>query len=112
ESLAGALSDLGLAYMHIVDHKTLGAPEVKPSVKQKIRAAFRGTIILSGGYDRERANADVVEGRGDLIAFGRPFLANPRLVTRLREGLPLTPPDVTTFYSPGEKGYTDYPIDP
>jgi N-ethylmaleimide reductase len=108
ESLARALSGVGLAYMHIVDHHSMGAPEVKTSVKHKIRAAFRGTIILSGGYDLARANVDLAEGRGDLVAFGRPFLANPRLVTRLREGGPLTAPDFATFYTPGEKGYTDY----
>jgi N-ethylmaleimide reductase len=94
--------------MHLVDHRSMGAPEVKPSVKRKIREAFRGTIILSGGYDLPRANADLAEGRGDLVAFGRSFLANPRLVTRLRDGAPLTAPDYTTFYTPGEKGYTDY----
>src|SRR5262249_23670122 len=52
ESLASALSEIGLAYVHIVDHRALGAPEVKPSIKRKIREAFRGTLILAGGYDR------------------------------------------------------------
>lgn len=112
EHLARALAKEKLAYVHIVDHASLGGPEVKASAKQKIRAAFGGTIILSGGYDRARAEADLIEGRGDLVAFGRPFLANPRLVTRLREGKALTAPDFATFYSPGEKGYTDYPVDP
>jgi N-ethylmaleimide reductase len=111
EQLAGLLSKAGLAYVHIVDHHAMGAPEVKPAVKRKIREAFRGTLILSGGYDRARAEADLVEGRGDLVAFGRPFIANPRLVTRLRDGQALAAPDFGTFYSPGEKGYTDYPVE-
>ena len=49
------------------------------------------------------------EGRADLVAFGRPFLANPDLVARLQRGLPLNAPDLATFYTPGPKGYTDYP---
>jgi N-ethylmaleimide reductase len=65
--------------------------------------------ILSGGYDRDRAEADLAENKGDLVAFGRPFLANPSLVEKLRSGTELTPPDFSTFYTPGEKGYTDYP---
>jgi N-ethylmaleimide reductase len=111
ESLARELSALGLLYMHIVDHSSMGAPEVKASVKRKIRESFKGTVILSGGYDRDRAEADLREKRGDLIAFGRPFLANPRLVTKLRERKPLAQPDFSTFYTPGEKGYSDYPVD-
>jgi N-ethylmaleimide reductase len=86
----------------------MGAPEVRDSVKQKLRAAFTGTVILSGGYDAERAEADLTAGKGDLIAFGKPFISNPKLVTKFRTGTPLTPPDPDTFYTPGEKGYTDY----
>ena len=107
-ALAQEMSRVGLVYMHVVDHQSLGAPEVKPSVKRKIRDAFRGTLVLSGGYDLARANADLAEGKGELVAFGRPFLSNPRLLSRLREGTPLTAPDFATFYTPGEKGYTDY----
>ncbi len=111
-ALARALSELQLAYMHIVDHSSMGAPAVSPSVKQAIRAGFRGTVILSGGYDRARAEADLAEGRGDLVAFGRPFLANPHLVTKLRDGSPLASPNFATFYTPGAEGYTDYPVAP
>lgn len=110
EALAHELSALGLAYIHVVDHSAMGAPEVPASVKQRIRRAFRGVYILSGGYDRARAEADLAEGKGDLVAFGRPFLANPDLVAKLERGAALTPPDFATFYTPGEKGYTDYPV--
>lgn len=110
--LASELQKIGLVYIHIVDHSQLGMPKVPDSVKEKIRSAFGGTIILSGGYDRERAEADLSTGRASLIAFGRPFLANPRLPTLLREGLPLAQPDVSSLYSADEKGYTDYPIKP
>jgi len=66
-------------------------------------------LILSGGYDRDRAEGELVEGRADLVAFGRPFIANPDLVHRLETGAELAQPDFSTFYTPGEKGYTDYP---
>jgi N-ethylmaleimide reductase len=108
ERLAVELNRTGLAYIHLVDHSSMGAPEVTPSIKRKIRAAFRGTLILSGGYDRDRAEADLAGKTGDLIAFGRPFISNPKLVTKLQNGSPPIPADQATFYTPGEKGYTDY----
>ncbi len=111
ELVATKLQELGLAYIHVVDHSSMGAPEVKSSVKQKIRHAFKGAYILSGGYDRGRAEADLAEKKGDLVAFGRPFISNPKLVSRLRDGKELRAPDFATFYSPGEKGYTDYAAD-
>jgi N-ethylmaleimide reductase len=112
ETLAHELHALGLAYMHVVDHASLGAPAVPASVKEKIRKAFRGTLILAGGYDRDRAQTDLDAGRGDLIAFGRPFIANPRLPTQLRERQPLAQPDFAAFYTQDAKGYTDYPSGP
>lgn len=103
--LATELSRLGLLYIHVVDHSPMGAPPVPASVKQAIRANFKGAYILSGGYDAARANADLAAGLGELVAFGRPFLANPDLVERLRTGAPLAQPDPATFYTPGEAGY-------
>jgi N-ethylmaleimide reductase len=108
ESLVARLNEIGLVYIHIVDHSAMGAPEVSPTLKAAIRVAFKGRYILSGGYDLARANADLDAGRGDLVAFGRPFISNPDLVEKLRAGSELTPPDFDTFYTPGEKGYTDY----
>ena len=106
--LIDELNGLGLLYIHIVDHSAMGAPEVSPDLKARIRAAFKGQYILSGGYDVARANADLDAQRGDLVAFGRPFISNPDLVARLRSGQALVAPDFATFYTPGEKGYTDY----
>jgi N-ethylmaleimide reductase len=109
--LAEELNAIGLAYVHVVDHSSMGAPEVSPALKARIRAGFRGRYILSGGYDSVvSANADLDAGRGDLVAFGRPFIANPDLVSRLAGGVALASPDAGTFYTPGEKGYTDYPL--
>jgi len=107
--LAGQLSALGLAYIHIVNHSSMGAPPVSEEVQLGIRDAFDGATILSGGYDRARADADLEAGKGDLVAFGRPYLANPDLVQRLADGAALNDPDFGTFYTPGPDGYTDYP---
>ncbi|OIQ94444.1 N-ethylmaleimide reductase [mine drainage metagenome] len=106
--LVEELNKLGLVYIHVVDHSSMGAPEVSPELKAKIRANFTGKYILSGGYDAARANADLDAQRGDLVAFGRPFISNPDLVQKLQNGAALTAPDPATFYTPGEKGYTDY----
>jgi len=107
--LAKALNGIGILYIHTVDHSAMGAPEVPDGIKSAMREAFRGTLILSGGYDAARAEADLQAGKGDLVAFGKPFLANPDLVTRFKKGLPLNQPHFDTFYTPGAEGYTDYP---
>lgn len=108
EELMTRLNEIGLVYIHIVDHSAMGAPEVSPALKAKIRATFKGRYILSGGYDLARANSDLDASRGDLVAFGRPFISNPDLVEKMKDGTPLAEPDFNTFYTPGEKGYTDY----
>lgn len=111
-ALAKALGELGIAYVHIVDHAAMGAPEVPESIKEGIRKAFGGAIILSGGYDAERAEADLAAKKGELVAFGRPFLANPDLVQRYVRGAALNEPNPDLFYTPGPEGYTDYaPLD-
>ena len=108
ERLMVELNSIGLVYIHIVDHSAMGAPEVSPTLKAAIRTTFKGRYILSGGYDLARANADLAADLGDLVAFGRPFISNPDLVEKLRNEGALTAPDFDTFYTPGEKGYTDY----
>ncbi|NHA14190.1 alkene reductase [Thioalkalivibrio sp. XN279] len=108
--LAGELGKLGLAYLHIADHSASGAPEVPEAVKQAMAEKFGGPVIRCGGYTAERAMADIDAGKADLIAVGRDFLANPDLPRRWREGLELNAPDPETFYTPGPKGYTDYPV--
>jgi len=108
--LAAGLKEIGIAYIHTVDHSSMGAPVVPDAVKEGIRNAFGGTIILSGGYDAARAEAELEEGKGKLVAFGRPFISNPDLVKRIALGAELAQPDFGTFYTPGEKGYLDYSI--
>jgi N-ethylmaleimide reductase len=107
--LVKQLADAGLQYIHLVDHSALGAPPVPDSLKAALRQAWPRTVIVCGGFDRPKAEAALREGRADLVAFGRPFLANPDLVSRLEHDQPLNAPDFATFYTPGPKGYTDYP---
>lgn len=74
-----------------------------------LRAKFSGTYIANNGYDLARAQAAVRSDAVNLVAFGIPFLANPDLVRRYRENLPLNEADSSTFYGGSEVGYTDYP---
>ena len=108
--LVPALVATGVQYVHLVDHSALGAPPVPAELKLALRKAWPRTFILAGGFDRASAEAALRDGRADLVAFGRPFLANPDLVSRLEHGLSLHAPDFSTFYTPGPKGYTDYPV--
>lgn len=109
EALVKGLNEIGLAYIHVVDHSPMGAPDVPRALQDRMRELFDGAYILSGGYDFDEANTDLEAERGDLVAFGRPFLANPDLVERFRRGADLNESRPATFYTPGEEGYTDYP---
>jgi len=109
--LSEQLNILGIAYIHIVDHSSMGAPEVPLEMKKLIRKNFKNIIILSGGYDLERAEADIESGLGDLVAFGRPFINNPDLVERFKKNWDLTKElKMDLFYTADEKGYTDYSV--
>lgn len=108
-ALVKELSAIGLAYIHVLDHSAMGAPKVPDAIKAKLRETFKGAYIAAGGFDKETAEHWLKDKRADLIAFGRPFLANPDLPERYRKGAALNAPDMATFYTPGPKGYTDYP---
>ena len=107
--LARELNARELLYIHLVDHSAMGAPPVPDAIKATFRKLFKRALILSGGYDAARAENDLAAGNCDLIAVGRPFLANPDLVARWRNNAALNAPDMSTFYTPGLRGYTDYP---
>lgn len=108
-ALTQELSQLGFLYLHLLDHSAMGAPPVPADSKARLRAAFQGLFILAGGFDRTGAEGALKTGQADLIAFARPFLANPDLVERMRAEAELNAIDMATFYTPGSKGYTDYP---
>jgi len=108
--LSKALNDIGIAYIHLVDHSAMGAPAVPVAIKQLIRTNFKNSIIMCGGYDKEKAEADLQSGLTDLVAFGRPFINNPDLVERMANDWPLSQDlKMDLFYAADEKGYTDYP---
>jgi N-ethylmaleimide reductase len=97
-------------YIHVLDHAAMGAPAVPSELKTALRAAFNGPFILAGGFDKMSAEQALASGQADLIAMGRPFLANPDLVARLQQDQELNKPDPSTFYTPGPRGYTDYSL--
>ena len=103
-TLANGLTDL--LYVHLVQ----AADQAFPATADAIREAYRGPIILNGGLDRARAEASLAERKADLVAFGRPFIANPDFVERLEKGMALAEPHPSTFYTPGPEGYVDYPV--
>jgi N-ethylmaleimide reductase len=113
--LARQLAPLGLAYLHLVEGSTGGPRELpeRPFDYAAFKAAYRAAggqaaWMLNNGYDAGLAQAALAQG-ADLIAFGRPFIANPDLTRRLREAAPQNSPDRKTFYGGTEVGYTDYP---
>lgn len=102
------LSSRHLAYVHVLEGDMMTQ---QSTVDYRIlRSKFSGTYIANNGYDFVRANKAIQNGDADLVAFGVPFLANPDLVRRFREGLPLNEVDHSTFYGGDEKGYIDYPF--
>ena len=109
------LNDYDLAYLHVVrpripeaESRSWDDPEAQ-SMMQLIRDKYKGTLIVAGGFDRDEGEEWVLNGKADLIAFGRKFLANPDLPQRFRLGADLNADDATTYYGGGMKGYTDYP---
>jgi len=109
------LAPLGLAYVHIIEGATGGPRELpdRPFDYAALRSAYReaggqGAWMVNNGYDAALADRALAHG-ADLVAFGRPYIANPDLVERLRDGVPLAQGDRTTYYGGGAQGYTDYP---
>ncbi|MDU5425611.1 alkene reductase [Kluyvera cryocrescens] len=110
--LADKLSARSLSYVHLSDQKTLGEQAIPAGFIEKFRAAYSGPLIIAGGFDKPRAEAYLLEGKADLIAFGRPYIANPDLVERMVNNWPLNEVNRATMYGGDEKGYTDYPFWP
>jgi N-ethylmaleimide reductase len=104
------LNALKLVYMHVIEGATGGARDIAPFDYASLRKRFDGAYIANNGYDFELATKVLAANEADLIAFGKPFLANPDLVERLKRGAPLNAPDKATFYGGSAKGYTDYPV--
>ena len=109
--LCRQLNDLGLVYIHLVDHSAMGAPAVPVEMKQMIRNNFKHTIFQCVGFNEKTAEEAIMSGLCDLVAFGRPFINNPDLVSRFKNDSALSSDlHMDLFYAADEKGYTDYPV--
>ena len=106
---AERLGRLGLAYLHCIEGQTRGDNAAAAFDFKQLHAAFGGQYIANNSYGRQMALDAIASGYADMVAFGRPYIANPDLVERLRRNAPLAEPDPATFYGGGMKGYTDYP---
>jgi N-ethylmaleimide reductase len=106
------LNQLDLAYLHIIEPRIGGSELVHEGqgavAAEQLRGIYRGKLIGAGGFEPDTAAAVVAAGTLDAVAFGRHFISNPDLPTRIRENIPLTPHDRTTFYTFEAHGYTDY----
>ncbi|GAM65864.1 2,4-dienoyl-CoA reductase [Vibrio ishigakensis] len=105
---AAELQKRNIAYIHLSEADWDDAPTIPDDFRIQLREIFSNTIIVAGRYDVARAEAIISEGLADLVAFGRPFVANPDLVKRLEFDLPLAELDPSTLFGGVEKGYTDY----
>lgn len=110
-AVAQALEPIGLAFLELRELKPGGTRGASDVARQSpiVRRHFTGPLVLNSDYGAAGAQADLDSGLAQAISFGRPFLANPDLVDRLRAGAPLNPPREATFYTQDAEGYTDYP---
>ncbi|MBR1172734.1 alkene reductase [Bradyrhizobium sp. KB893862 SZCCT0404] len=103
------LDELGIAYLHVVEGATGGPRDIASFDFATLRQKFKNTYLANNGYDLNLATARLREGLADVFAFGRPFIANPDLVERLKTSAPLASFNPATLYGGGPAGYTDYP---
>lgn len=106
--LTAELSKLNIAYIHIVDHRGMGAPDFPTDIVTTIKNIFKGTIITGGNINTAEEAETVLDKGSDLAYIGRPYISNPNLIEKLKNNIALTQPIMDTFYTPGEVGYTDY----
>ncbi len=106
---AALLNRHRIVYLHIAEVDWDDAPDTPLSFKQALREAYQGVLIYAGRYNLEKAEQAINAGLADMIGFGRPFVANPDLPERLRQGYPLAEHDPNTLFGGGEAGLIDYP---
>lgn len=106
------LEAVGVAYLSLAEADWDEAPELPDTFRRAVRQTFSGRIIYAGKYTPQRAEAAITAGWADMVAFGRPFIANPDLPARIANDWPLNTLDATSMYGGTERGYTDYPSYP
>lgn len=106
------LNDYSLAYVHLSEPFTdvTNVPSAEPNIAKRYRPKYRGTLIINNNFNQEKGNKVIEEGLADLVAFGKLFISNPDLPKRFELNAKLAKWDEQTFYTTGEKGYTDYPM--
>jgi 2,4-dienoyl-CoA reductase-like NADH-dependent reductase (Old Yellow Enzyme family) len=110
-AVARELDARQLAYVHLSDQITMGLEGIPADFAETFCGLYHGTLIAAGGFDRDTGEEALQMGHLSLIGMGRPFISNPDLIDRLKNGWPLAEPDRETFYGQwGARGYTDYPI--
>lgn len=107
--VASHANQLGLAYLHLAEADWDDAPQVDDDFRHQLRARFNNAIIVAGKYDQPKAESLIARELVDLVAFGRPFIANPDYVARLQHGWPLAEFNPQTLFGGNEAGYVDYP---
>ena len=107
---AALLNTYKVAYLHIAEVDWDDAPDTPVSFKRGLREAYQGVLIFAGRYNAEKAEQALADGLADMIGFGRPFVANPDLPNRMKNGYPLADHVSETLFGGAEKGLTDYPV--
>jgi N-ethylmaleimide reductase len=110
EYIVKRLNNYNLAYLHLSEPFTdvSEVPNAVTQIAKHFRPLYKGTLMINNGFDQEKGNAVLKQGLADMVAYGKPYISNPDLVERFKQNAPLAVWDDSTFYTTGEKGYTDY----
>lgn len=109
--IVNKLNNYDLAYLHLSEpfNDVSDVPHAEPNIAEHYRPLYKGTLMINAGFNQERGNQVIADGLADLVAFGKLFISNPDLVERFAANAETARWDENTFYTPGAKGYTDYP---
>jgi len=105
------LNDYDLAYLHLSEpfNDVSDVAQAETEIAKRYRPIYKGNLMINAHFDREKGNKVIEEGNADMVAYGKPYVSNPDLVERFAAKAELAEFDTDTFYTPGHKGYTDYP---
>jgi N-ethylmaleimide reductase len=111
DHIIGKLNNYNIAYLHLSEPFTdvKDIPYSEPNIAERYRKIYKGTLMINRGFTAESGNEIIKDNIADLVSFGIPFIANPDFVSRISHNIPLATADKKTYYTPGAKGYTDYP---
>lgn len=106
------LNKYNLSYLHLSEPFTdvSEVAHAEPEIAKRYRPLYKGTLMINSAFDQKKGNRFIEEGLADLVAYGKLFISNPDLAERFEKNAGLSSWDESTFYTPGEKGYTDYPF--